>query len=188
MSYRVLDLFAGAGGLSLGFKNAGFFSIAVAIENNKYAKETCRINHKETIVLDDVLDYSDFSAFKNKYGEFDVVIGGPPCQGFSNANRQHNQIINLNNLLVKKFIEFIEGIKPKVFVMENVKMIRSKTHFYLLSAGDIDSGIFSDKLFKTQMLILPNIAYEEAVIFSDEHSLKFVSNGISLLKKKIKAI
>ncbi len=59
-----MDLFAGAGGLSLGFKNAGFFSIAVAIENNKYAKETCRINHKETIVLDDVLDYSDFSAFK----------------------------------------------------------------------------------------------------------------------------
>ncbi len=89
---------------------------------------------------------------------------------------------------MKKFIEFIEGIKPKVFVMENVKMIRSKTHFYLLSAGDIDSGIFSDKLFKTQMLILPNIAYEEAVIFSDEHSLKFVSNGISLLKKKNKGI
>jgi DNA (cytosine-5)-methyltransferase 1 len=138
-------------------------------------------------MLDDVLDYSDFSAFKNKYGEFDVVIGGPPCQGFSNANRQHNQIINLNNLLVKKFIEFIEGIKPKVFVMENVKMIRSKTHFYLLSAADIDLGIFSEKLFKTQILVLPNITYEEALLFSDEHSLKFVSNGIPLLKKKIKA-
>ncbi|ADY13310.1 DNA cytosine methyltransferase [Sphaerochaeta globosa] len=186
MSYRVLDLFAGAGGLSQGFKNAGNFSIAVAIENNKYAQETCRENHKETTMLSDVLDYSDFSDFKTKYGEFDVVIGGPPCQGFSNANRQHNQIINLNNLLVKKYIEFIEGIKPKVFVMENVKMIRSKTHFYLLSAKDIDSERFDKALFRTQVLCLPNIKYEEALTYNIDHKMQFHSSSILLLKKKIR--
>jgi DNA (cytosine-5)-methyltransferase 1 len=65
-----------------------------------------------------------------------VVVGGPPCQGFSNANRQKNHIVSQNNSLVKKYVEVIENLKPLAFVMENVQMLRSETHRFYLSSSD----------------------------------------------------
>lgn len=134
--YRVLDLFAGAGGMSLGFLKTGRFDIAVAIEKNDYAKATYNKNHPNTIMLSDILDIIDYELFKREYGEFDVVVGGPPCQGFSNANRQKNQIISQNNSLVKKYVEAIENLLPKAFVMENVRMLKSDIHRFYCSYDD----------------------------------------------------
>lgn len=134
--YKVLDLFSGAGGMSKGFEITGKYKVKVAVEKHPDAQRTYEKNHQNTIMLDDILEIKDYLEFKEKYGEFDIVIGGPPCQGFSNANRQKNSLINMNNSLVKKYIEVIENLKPKAFVMENVRMIKSKTHKFYLSKKD----------------------------------------------------
>ncbi len=134
--YKVIDLFAGAGGLSLGFEQTKQFEIKAAIEKNEYAKETYSKYFKNVDMYDDINDV-DFTSFNRKYGTIDVVVGGPPCQGFSNANRQHNQAINQNNKLVKQYIRAILQIQPKAFVMENVGMLKSDVHRFYIEKGDL---------------------------------------------------
>ncbi len=132
---KVIDLFAGAGGLSLGFKQTGRFDIKAAVEKNSNARITYKNNFPGVDLYEDITDVN-FSGFNDKYGSIDVVIGGPPCQGFSNANRQHNQAINLNNKLVKEYIRAILQIQPKAFVMENVGMLKSDVHRFYIEVED----------------------------------------------------
>ena len=133
--YSVIDLFAGAGGLSLGFQQTNKFTIKVAFENSPYMQETYRKNHPGVEVLGDVCN-ANYSEIVKKHGPIDVVIGGPPCQGFSNANRQKNHAISQNNMLVKQYIRAILELQPKAFVMENVSMLRSEVHRFYLEKRD----------------------------------------------------
>lgn len=138
---KTIDLFAGAGGLSYGFELTGKFEILAAAENNKNARSTYIENHKEQqdiVMIRDVREY-DFVALAKKFDGIDVVIGGPPCQGFSNANRQKNHIISMNNSLVKEYFRAIKEIRPKAFVMENVSMLPSETHRFYDSYKDHDA-------------------------------------------------
>ena len=136
--YKVVDLFAGAGGLSLGFMLTQKYDIKVAFENSPYMQDTYRLNHPGVEVQGDVCT-ADYDAIKKKYGEIDVVIGGPPCQGFSNANRQKNHAISQNNMLVKQYIRAILELKPKAFVMENVSMLKSDVHRFYMEESDIET-------------------------------------------------
>lgn len=133
--YKVIDLFAGAGGLSLGFVQTKKFKIMAAVEKNPHAQNTYEHFFKHVDMYDDILEV-DFEELNKKYGNIDIVIGGPPCQGFSNANRQHNQAINLNNKLVKEYIRAIIQIRPKAFVMENVGMLKSDVHRFYIEKTD----------------------------------------------------
>ncbi len=134
---KILDLFAGAGGLSLGFEKTGQFEVAAIVENNKNAAKTYLRNHPGLKNYKDILTV-DFSEIKSECGEIDVIIGGPPCQGFSNANRQRRQLLNGSNELVKKYVEAIKEIRPKAFVMENVKTIASNKHSFCVTHSDED--------------------------------------------------
>ena len=134
--YSVIDLFAGAGGLSLGFLQTGKFEIKAAFENNPDMQKTYKKNHPGTEVYGDVCA-ADYQALRDKYGDIDVVIGGPPCQGFSNANRQKNHAISMNNMLVKQYIRAILELNPKAFVMENVSMLKSDVHRFFMTQSDI---------------------------------------------------
>ena len=136
--YKVIDLFAGAGGLSLGFMQTQKYDIKVAFENSPYMQDTYRLNHPSVEVQGDVCT-ADYDAIKKKYGEIDVVIGGPPCQGFSNANRQKNHAISQNNMLVKQYIRAILELKPSAFVMENVSMLKSDVHRFYMEESDIET-------------------------------------------------
>lgn len=131
--YKTMDLFAGAGGLSYGFEMTNKFQIVAAAEKNKNAKETYKNNHKKKDkieMIEDVVGYN-FAKLNKEIGGIDIIIGGPPCQGFSNANRQKNHIISMNNSLVKEYFRAVTEVKPKAFVMENVSMLASETHrFY----------------------------------------------------------
>ena len=136
--YKVVDLFAGAGGLSLGFMQTRKYDIKVAFENSPYMQETYRLNHPGVEVQGDVCA-ANYDEIKEKYGDIDVVIGGPPCQGFSNANRQKNHAISQNNMLVKQYIRAILELKPKAFVMENVSMLKSDVHRFYMEESDVET-------------------------------------------------
>lgn len=133
--YSVIDLFAGAGGLSLGFEQTGNFDIKVAVENNPNMQLTYKANHPNTEIQDDVCSV-DYEKLREKYGDIDVVIGGPPCQGFSNANRQRRNVINQNNMLVKQYLRALLALRPKAFVMENVSMLKSDKHKFYMNRSD----------------------------------------------------
>lgn len=132
---KILDLFAGAGGLSLGFEGTNQFEVVAIVENNKNAAKTYLRNHPGLKNYEDILTV-DFQQIKRECGEIDVIIGGPPCQGFSNANRQRRHLINGSNELVKKYVEAIRELQPKAFVMENVKTIASSKHSFCVTHAD----------------------------------------------------
>lgn len=135
--YKVIDLFAGAGGLSLGFKQAGKYKIIAAFEINSNAQKTYKKNNNDTEIFSDVCSI-DYKKLEKVFGKIDVIIGGPPCQGFSMANRQKNHVINQNNMLVKQYIRAVIELKPKAFVMENVAMLKSEVHRFYLRSDEIE--------------------------------------------------
>lgn len=137
MPYSVVDLFAGAGGLSLGFVQTGKYEIKVAFEWEPHMQATYRRNHPNVELQGDVCG-ADYADIQRRHGAIDVVIGGPPCQGFSNANRQKNHAISQNNMLVKQYIRAIRELQPKAFVMENVSMLRSDVHRFYMEETDLD--------------------------------------------------
>lgn len=171
--YSVIDLFAGAGGLSLGFQQTNEFTIKVAFENSPYMQETYRKNHPGVEVLGDVCD-ANYSEIVKKHGPIDVVIGGPPCQGFSNANRQKNHAISQNNMLVKQYIRAILELQPKAFVMENVSMLRSDIHrFYLDKKDETLVGKYNIKVKDTPLQLIDKTHYFNGAfeIISDKEKI-----------------
>ena len=134
---RVLDLFCGCGGLSAGFLQAGF-SISHGIDNWKDAIETFNYNHKNSkgIVAD--LGTANIKELieEHKIESIDVVIGGPPCQGFSIAGKRN--VRDERNLLYKSFLEFVKILRPKAFLIENVPNIFS------MGKGIVKANIVSD--------------------------------------------
>ena len=120
---KMIDLFCGAGGLSLGFTQEGFVT-ALANDIQDCCVDTYAHNHPETprnkIILGDVKDVADNIENLVNIKSIDVIVGGPPCQGFSMANRQR-LIDDPRNHLYKNYIEIVRKVQPKFFVMENVK-------------------------------------------------------------------
>lgn len=122
-NFKVLDLFCGCGGLSFGFELAGFEIIA-GIDNWKDALVTFEKNHKNSkTILADLFNDKPKTLMQQVKSKIDVIVGGPPCQGFSIAGKR--MIDDPRNLLYKSFVEFVEVVKPKAFVMENVPNIIS---------------------------------------------------------------
>lgn len=171
MAYKVIDLFAGAGGLSLGFMQTGKFEIVAAAENNPGARKTYKRNHKLARLYPDVrtIDYNELA---ESCGEIDVVIGGPPCQGFSNANRQHTTIISMNNRLVKEYVRAVQELKPKAFVMENVAMLKSNIHRFMVEETDINDPIIMGLTLSEDKieLLSKGINFPDAVDFAKDPS------------------
>lgn len=166
MIYNVIDLFAGAGGLSLGFKQTGHVNIVAAAENNPNARKTYKRNFKVERLYSDVR-LIDYKELKDAVGSIDIVIGGPPCQGFSNANRQRSTIISMNNRLVKEYVRAICELRPKAFVMENVDMLRSQVHRFFLEEQDIDNARITNlPLSEDKIEILPKgVNFDNAITF-----------------------
>ena len=118
---NVIDLFAGAGGLSLGAARAGF-NVVGAVEIDPHAIETHRVNFPNTChIQKDIMNISS-TEILNEIGivQEDVigVIGGPPCQGFSSIG--HGNVDDARNRLFERFFELVEELRPAFFVAENV--------------------------------------------------------------------
>lgn len=122
INYNYVDLFAGVGGLSLGFDRAGFKN-ALSVEIDKTFAKNYSLNLKNhNMICKDIKSISDDEIIiltGNK--DIDVVIGGPPCQGFSIAgNIGRTFLDDPRNYLFKEFVRFVNVLKPRLFLLENV--------------------------------------------------------------------
>jgi len=146
---KYLDLFSGCGGMSLGFESVGF-ELILAIEKSPMAGETFYHNLIEPIEgkedwdrylskagkdkidsgiyigqTSEILDNQNLlSHLKNKAGDLDLIVGGPPCQGFSMAGKRDS--CDIRNTLPFEFLQYVSELNPKFVVMENVTGIRNK--------------------------------------------------------------
>ena len=124
--HKFIDTFSGCGGLSLGLKQAGFNPILVNEIEPKYL-ESYYFNHDLHIDNYHCGDIKEISSNKNLGLEnVDLVVGGPPCQGFSMANRQRI-LDDPRNVLYKNYLELLSNVRPRFFLMENVKGMMNKS-------------------------------------------------------------
>ena len=124
---KVFDVFSGAGGFSCGFEMAGCEVIG-AIEHDKWAADTFKYNHPHAkMLLGDIETFST-ETLKEQIEQPDIIIGGPPCQGFSICVKNAGDPKDPRNSLFVEFIRMAKIFSPKVMVMENVpNIIRAKT-------------------------------------------------------------
>lgn len=122
MKKTAVDIFSGAGGLSIGAEMAGIETI-LAVEYDKHASDSFKKNHKKAIVLNqdirsvNPLEYLNHSPF--------ILMGGPPCQGFSIANTKTRNLDNPNNWMFKEYYRFLKDLEPEWFLFENVEGFKS---------------------------------------------------------------
>ncbi len=152
--FRVIDLFSGCGGLSLGFQNVGF-EIVAAYDNWEPAVNVYRSNFKHEMFLYDLATLKgNFKIFKETNP--DIVIGGPPCQDFSSAGIR-NENLGRGDLTIA-FAEIISAIKPHWFVMENVDRF-TKSNKYKEAKEIFKAARYglSEKIFNASLCGVPQI-------------------------------
>jgi DNA (cytosine-5)-methyltransferase 1 len=141
----MIDLFAGCGGMTAGFKRH-LFTPVLAVEHNLHAAATYAANFGEDHTLWGDID----DALEGDIPEADVVIGGPPCQGFSNLGSK--DVDDPRNKLWKRYLEVVERANPKVFVIENVQRFSSSAEFQLLN-DEAENGMISDYALTPAVLL-----------------------------------
>jgi len=148
MKKKVLDLFCGCGGMSLGFEKAGF-NIVLGVDIWPPALKTFKNNHSNSrTICGDLSEISPIS-IQNEYLQkgVDVIIGGPPCQGFSISGKR--DINDPRNKLYQSFVSYVKHFKPKAFVMENVPNLVS-----------MNKGLVKDEIIKEFESIGYNVTYK----------------------------
>lgn len=125
--YSVIDLFAGAGGLSEGFAQAGF-AVLAANDFDKHSENTFRANHPDTAFLSGPIEDIDgrefLKAARLRRGQLDCLVGGPPCQAFSVYNHQRGMHDERSGLF-REYLRIVDALFPKLVIMENVTGITS---------------------------------------------------------------
>lgn len=142
----LIDLFSGCGGMTVGFVEAGFTPV-LAVEFDRAAASTYAVNFGE-----DHMFYGDISTLPTQdIPEADVVIGGPPCQGFSNLGSKN--VDDPRNKLWKEYIRVVLKARPKVFVLENVERFSKSTEFEMLQAEAQPGGLLEDYELRWRVLL-----------------------------------
>lgn len=150
----VVELFCGCGGTSLGFELAGF-EIAVGCDIHHPSINTFKTNHPNVAtILGDVRKINPTAIKQLLNGrQVDVLIGGVPCQGFSLNNRKRHED-DERNLLYKEFVRFVNELKPKVVVLENVSGMKSTGDFVKTIEKDLSAA--GDMKVKSKLLFAPD--------------------------------
>lgn len=204
-----VDLFCGAGGMSIGAQNAGI-NIEIAVEKDPHAARTFAINHPGVNLV-----VADISAIEKLYlsnrDDPLVVFGGPPCQGFSTSNQRTRTKQNPNNWLFQEFIRHVRSLEPEYVVIENVKGLAETERgaflemicnqlsdlgyvvaFRVLNAFDFGVPQRRSRLFimaaKSRMPSFPDCGESEPVLVSDAlGDLPCLTNGASISKLKYRS-
>lgn len=177
--YTFIDLFAGAGGLSLGLEQAGFTPCFV----NEIVPEYCATYKKNRDLPDECYFVGDINSLNEHFDEYahlmqgaTLVCGGPPCQGFSMANRQRI-LDDPRNQLYKAYLTFLSKVCPKFFIMENVKGMANKIDEIRQNFREYlgDEYRFDFELFKAQDYGVPQ----------NRERLIFIGNRMGIEPKEI---
>lgn len=155
-----IDLFSGAGGFSLGFTMAGF-DIPLSVEIDAWACGTLRYNHSEmTVIQSDIRNFNTLSSVKEIcLSKPDIIIGGPPCQGFSIAGPAEKDPNDPRNTLFIDFAQWISFLEPKAFVMENVKGLLSRKNSEGVKVIDIIKKTFEELGYFIEVWLLNSAEY-----------------------------
>jgi DNA (cytosine-5)-methyltransferase 1 len=141
----VIDLFAGCGGLTAGFVQAGFEPV-YAVEWNLHAAATYAANYGE-----DHMFWGDIADVPiDAIPAADVIVGGPPCQGFSNLGSR--DVADPRNKLWRQYLRFVNAAEPTFFVIENVDRFRASSEFALLKQEE-DGGLLKDYTLTDGLLL-----------------------------------
>jgi len=190
MKANILDLFAGCGGLSNGFEKAGF-NVLGANDILLHASNTYKKNHKKTEFI-----FGDITENKikkklielGKQNKCQIIIGGPPCQAYSMAGSRN--VDDPRGKLFNDYLDIVNSVKPKLFLMENVKGLLSMKHDKQFGLNDDDlkklnklKNLENEKsallLKRKQSLNTQNIKFSNL----DEKRLKIISGQILLYKE-----
>ncbi|MBA2693077.1 MAG: DNA cytosine methyltransferase [Rubrobacter sp.] len=148
---RVVDLFSGCGGMSLGFQNAGF-EIAAAFDHWKPAVDVYRKNFDHEIFEVDLVSASRNLETLSKHDP-DIIIGGPPCQDFSHAGKRDEEGGRAD--LTVTFADIVAGVRPKWFVMENVERILKSKRLDIVRGILAEAGYVTMKVFDASLCGVP---------------------------------
>lgn len=144
--FKILDLFCGAGGFSYGIEKNSHFTTVISLDNDSFAGETFKKNmpHCE-VIIGDITDSKTKEDIVDKAKKIGVnmIIGGPPCQGYSNKGKKLG-LEDPRNFLFREYLLFVEKIQPEVFVIENVKALLS-----------VANGWFKNEIIET----IQNLGY-----------------------------
>ncbi|MGO4972401.1 DNA cytosine methyltransferase [[Clostridium] aminophilum] len=156
--YKFIDLFCGCGGLSLGFQMAGMCPVAGIDFKESAIKSYQNYFVGSQGICADILQM-DENEIRERIGDLssiDVIIGGPPCQGFSNANKNYVELDDPRNKLFFEFVKFVDMASPKVVLIENVPQIITKNGGY---AKQRITEIFTERGYSVSNAILDASEY-----------------------------
>ena len=126
---KMIDLFAGVGGLSLGFEQCGFQVVIANEYDESIAQAYIQNRNNPNMIVADITKLPIHDTFGQYRGVVDLVAGGPPCQGYSQKG-QRKTINDPRNFLFKYFVEVVKEVQPKYFVMENVPNLLTSENGY----------------------------------------------------------
>lgn len=196
-----IDLFAGAGGLSVGLERAGF-RVAAAVELDRHAASTFQLNHRSAhVVVDDIRNVKASALRAGAcLGErrLDLLTGCPPCQGFSTlrTRRKGSSVADPRNGLILEFLRLIRELRPRAVVLENVpglaedagyaQFCRSLTRLgYNYSAGVVDAAEFGVPQRRKRLVLaaLHELEVPSGLLNPGRRKVANVSDGIAGLPK-----
>ncbi len=183
--YKVLDLFCGCGGISEGYALAGF-KIVGGIDFNKDATLTFQHNFKDAkVYCTDIASITDQEIVDN-FKDVDVIVGGPPCQGFSSANRWQKELEDPRNKLFFEYLRFVRILKPKILMIENVRGILTRDNGY---AKERITTLLTEMGYSVKMNVLDASEYgvpqnrHRAIIVGINQDFKAIDFDFGSLKK-----
>lgn len=203
--YKIVDLFAGVGGLSMGFDDNGFVTV-MANDFDENAANTFKLNHPHVKFIDGDVAKIDEKLIRDTIGdtEIDVMMGGIPCQSFSMAGRRIRKGIDHSDdprhFLYKEYFRLLDIMKPKVAIIENVKGILSshggeimkeilisfENHGYKADYKLLDASDYGVPQARQRVVIIANRIGQDN-IFPEKHQNKIpVSEALSNIPKDAK--
>lgn len=149
-AYNVLDLFCGCGGISKGYELAGY-NIIGGIDFNEDATKTFQHNFKNAAVFCADITKITKDEIIDNYKDVDIIVGGPPCQGFSAANRWQKEADDPRNKLFFQYLRFVETLAPKAVMIENVRGLLTRDGGY---AKDRISELLDNMGYNVSMKVI----------------------------------
>jgi DNA (cytosine-5)-methyltransferase 1 len=195
-SFIGIDLFAGAGGLSLGLTNAGF-DMKLGIEVEKNITSTLQKNNPDQkVITEDIRNLNPLTVLKKnglRPTEIDLIAGGPPCQGFSKSNKRSRYVGNPLNDMYLEYFKFVGAIKPEIFLFENVAGLTflpygerfqeilklGKKLNYKIQTNIVDSQNYGVPQQRKRVFIIGTKRKTENILTCEKKSLITVKNAIN---------